>query len=773
VNGPAARSSRYPFLPDTLRPSQRAILEGYQGGYMGISAVPGSGKTFTLSLLAARLILSGALDIRQEVLVVTVTHSAVDNFNRRINEFLAKGRKTGLALPGLGYRVRTLHGLANDIIRENPGKVQLANDFSILDETESNRIREQSAAAWLKSHPTFFDEYLDPELAPGKADQIRLQQYPQLVQGITSNIIRVAKDRELTPEALQRRMKDLPERLPLLEMGLAVYQDYQRALNYRGAIDFDDLIRLALAALRADPSLLERMRAQWPYILEDEAQDSSRLQEEVLRLLAGPEGNWVRVGDPNQAIYETFTTADPQFLVNFIHSPGVMRKELPVSGRSTLSIIQLANHLIDWCDRAHPNREAAGALVAPFIQPTGPGDPQPNPPDEGSQIHLHASKISPQEEIHRVVLSLVNWQQAQDELPEENRETLVVLEHSNHRASEIANALRKHNVDPVELLHTTTATRHSAGALTYLLRALADPQSPHLLARAYSVWRRADRTAQGGQPALLRDINNRAAAHLRKLPQVEDYLYPLPGEDWLEGSGLQESDPAVYERLDEFRGVVRRWHGAALLPIDQIILTLAQDVFREPADLAIAQKLAAVLRQKSASNPDWYLPQMSDELENIARDRRRFLGFSEDDTGFSPESYRGRIVITTMHKAKGLEWDRVYMLSCNNYIFPSGMPYDTYRSERWYFRDRVNLEAEALAQLDAALSNDLYEWYEPGRATEKARMNTVRERLRLLYVCVTRARKALIMTWNTGTRGEQLAAQPFLAMQEFREKQLV
>ena len=49
--------------------------------------------------------------------------------------------------------------------------------------------------------------------------------------------------------------------------------------------------------------------------------------------------------------------------------------------------------------------------------------------------------------------------------------------------------------------------------------------------------------------------------------------------------------------------MVRRWHGAALLPIDQVLLTLAQDLFSEPADLAIAHKLAAVLRQAERQPP--------------------------------------------------------------------------------------------------------------------------------------------------------------------------
>ncbi len=108
-------------------------------------------------------------------------------------------------------------------------------------------------------------------------------------------------------------------------MGAAIYADYQRALAYRGAVDFDDLIRLALQALESDEALLLRLRQRWPYILEDEAQDSSRLQERILRTLAGPTGNWVRVGDPNQAIFETFTTASPEHLRRFLRRGGCDR----------------------------------------------------------------------------------------------------------------------------------------------------------------------------------------------------------------------------------------------------------------------------------------------------------------------------------------------------------------------------------------------------------------------------------------------------------------
>ena len=86
-----------------LRPSQKEIMT-YQKGLMGISAVPGSGKTWTLSHLAVKLILSTDLEPDQEILIVTFSNSAADNFSNRIGEQL---RANGL-IEGFGYRVRTL-----------------------------------------------------------------------------------------------------------------------------------------------------------------------------------------------------------------------------------------------------------------------------------------------------------------------------------------------------------------------------------------------------------------------------------------------------------------------------------------------------------------------------------------------------------------------------------------------------------------------------------------------------------------------------------------
>ncbi|HLO32537.1 MAG TPA: ATP-dependent helicase [Anaerolineales bacterium] len=758
------------FIP---RPSQEKILE-YRHGHLGIAAVPGAGKTQILSALAAQIIASGSLASDQEVLIVTLVNSAVDNFEARIKRFFDNPLQALYK-----YRIRTLHGLAHDIVREKPGRVGLDERFAIIDEREADFIRREAVKAWLGAHAESLDDYLDPNMDPAKRDWVRRDQLPEMISNLALAFIRSSKDRRLTPEKLRALLDRQPAPLPLAELGLEIYADYQRALTYRAAVDFDDLIRLALDILEMDEEYLERVRYRFPFILEDEAQDSSRLQQNILGLLSGPNGNWVRVGDPNQAIFETFTTASPELLRQFIaENPSV---DMPESGRSQQSIIDLANYLIDWVMNEHPVEETRTALAPPYIEPVPPGDPQPNPEDDRSAIHFASKRLTAEEETKLVVDSLSRW------LPSHGDSTVAVLVPRNTRGVEVINALRAKNIQHVEFLSSTSNTRAAAGALSNLISYLADPQSAQKLAKAYQVWRR-DWKEVKERAVLIHDTS----AWLRKVGNVEDYVNPdlafargeslrpsaLRAERTLSErtrdeveveAGVGEAEAVIAENeteqviteLNDFRVHLRRWLEAVMLPIDQLVLTLAQDVFTEAADLALAHKLALVLRKAADDHTEWRLPELTAELAVIAKNERRFIGFSNEDSGFDPDQHKGKVVVTTMHKAKGLEWDRVYLMSANNYDFPSNQPNDRFISEKWFLRNNLNLEAEALAQLNAALSSSEYDWYDEGAATLAARVDYVKERLRLFYVGITRAKKELIVTWNTGRQGD---ATPSLAL---------
>ena len=356
------------FIP---RPKQAEVL-AYRRGAMGVAAVPGSGKTATLSYLAAQLLAETELADGQEILIVTLVNSAVANFARQVNEYI---KDDGL-LPGYGYRVRTLHSLANDIVRQKPTVAGLDEQFSIVDEREGNEILAAAVDAWVRRFPEAPDDYLGPDYV--EKGFYRTQKWAEILVDTARNFIKQAKDDLLGPDEMLAALERYPGELPLAQICAQIYQDYDRALAYRGAVDFQDLIRLALGVLQKDSDFLAALQQKWVYILEDEAQDSSRLQEDILRLLAGERCNWVRVGDPNQAIFETFTTADPRYLREFISAPGVVGRELPNSGRSARSIQRLANRLdrmvagasacgdsrTDAADAALHSADAAGRSAA-------------------------------------------------------------------------------------------------------------------------------------------------------------------------------------------------------------------------------------------------------------------------------------------------------------------------------------------------------------------------------------------------------------------------
>ncbi len=741
------------------RPRQQEVIN-YPGGKMGVSAVPGSGKTQTLSYLAAKILANNHIKDDQEVLIVTLINSAVNNFSQRIGSFM---QSFGM-LPNVGYRVRTLHGVAHDIVRERPDLVGLDTQFQIIDERESNQILNAAVDSWMKQNPEFIREWSN-EADQNRNDPSFYSGWQRSISSIASNFIRQAKDLQATPNDISIRMQEMNYQHPLIDFGITIYEDYQRALQYRSAVDFDDLIRFALQAIHIDPDYLARLRYRWPYILEDESQDSSKLQEEIIRTISGPEGNWVRVGDPNQAIYETFTTASPEYLKAFLSEPDVIEKALPNSGRSSASIISLANELIRWCIEDHPVEAVRNALTPPYILPTPLGDPQPNPEDRPDMIFFYDKKMNADKEIHTIVSSLKKW------LPNNQDKTVAVLVPRNERGAKIVEQLQQNQLPYLEMLQTSLPTRQTAAILSAALQFLANPTHTNHLINLYDLF---DRQMELTNQKLRKNI----AQILRSCTYLEQYLYPLPDQDWL--SSLQPEFIKEFDKVTEvlinFRSTLSLWQKATELPINQLLITIGQDLFTKQSELALTHKLALMLEQATHNHPDWTLPQFADELELIALNRRKMFGFDEEDNGFDPEAHKGKVVITTYHKSKGLEWDRVYLLSVNTYDFPSALPGDEFMSEKYFYKTPINLEAETLAKLKALINRDIEALFmEEGYATQQSRYEYAAERIRLLYVGITRAKQELVLTWNVGNthfkRQVPLSASiPYKALQAFWEQ---
>lgn len=737
----------------TPREEQKLVLS-YTGGTMGISAVPGSGKTFTLSALAADLIEKlvkscGDQEPDQEILIVTFSNAAALNFSARIAAFLAE---RGL-LPGIGYKVCTLHSMALDIIRGHTQQLGIAEDFTVLDEVGSDALLQRAVDLWLDADMRdTFDLVVDPNLRPETQDEKYREKWRQDVTDIVRNVISQAKDYHITPEELRDDLALTDDRFarPLLEMVCDIYGFYQTQLRNYPAMDFADLMFNAYRLLASDSGYLAYLQNRWPYILEDEAQDSSLIQEEVLRLLTARSGNWVRVGDPNQAINETFTTANPKYLRNFI-AKAQLSVPMETAGRSQRSVLAQANRLVNYVVSAHPNPACRDGLAPTYVRLTRPDDRQGNPPDDPSRIVYDPQLYSTRDEVD--VVSRLAVKHAQ----EHPNETIAILTPSNDYGKEFVNRLEELPIEVVEVLKSTKKARASADVIAVVLDWLSLPLNrKHCLA----LFRMLYSEREKGEFYLTAEDQARVTAALEALEHPEEFFYPVSEESLKELIESWGFDEFLQQTLFRFRYFLKRWLDARFLPIDQLILLIGQDLFHTSEDLCCAGQIGILLSQIVRMNPELGLGSMAAEVRRIAANANLYAGLRGSDSQFDPNDYPGKIVVTTYHKAKGLEWDQVFLTSCNNYDFPDGSEaqYANRRYKPRYVRDGLDLQAEILQALKAVSGVEPGLRYRRGDGSREAWLDGVKERLRLLYVGITRAKKGLYVSFNSGRFGKTTEA---------------
>lgn len=698
------------------REGQRQILE-YQGGLMGVSAVPGSGKTTTIAALTARLITRG-LPQGGRVLVVTYQNAAVENLRTCIREELEARQRLQI-----GCDVRTLHSLSYGLVRAHPGLAGAAADFQVLDERASHHLLDKAVRLWNSQNTRVWGRLAPTEYYGERWEQ----EWQRIALQLARTAITTAKNRRFSPEALLQRLDQAGQEADrFLRIGAQLYQLYQQQVETVAGMDFNDLVWLAVDLLERHPDLRARLRRRWPVVLEDEAQDSVPLQEELLGLLVGEGGNWIRVGDPNQSIMSTFTAAAPRYLRRFLEREDVERVEMSISGRCAPRILDLANRLVEWTCQHHPvEKTRRQAFRRQRIEPTAPGDPQQNPPDEQSEVAFR--------EYHNQLEEFADVARRAALFAERHPDcTLAILVPTNRLGYELGECLRQRGIDFDEMLQSSRASRQVADTLGGVLEYLAGPLQRHRLEQAYRLlrdhWPEAARSGDPQQVGLL----------LRSCYRPESLLFPAPGARMEEAlPPIGEIPPKDLEEIRTLAQALRRWLRAASLPVDQLVLTVAQDLLAE-GDLSRAQKLAAYLRNRGEQHPDWRLPELAHELGQVSRGRAAVL--AEEEGSYEPRP--GRIGLTTMHKAKGLEWDLVYLVGVDGSWFPHTLE-DHFRGEYDFLGGDPAEEARAalLALVGEGGGDGL-------PATAGAHLEIIAERLRLLYVGITRARRYLAISWS-------------------------
>lgn len=157
-----------------------------------------------------------------------------------------------------------------------------------------------------------------------------------------ANTISRAKDELKTPVRFAREHES-DYRLTKIAQ---IYAEYQRRLKEANALDFDDLILYTVALLANHEDIRTYYQNKFRYIMIDEYQDTNRAQDQLARLLTGPESNICVVGDDDQSIYR-FRGADVTNILNFErHFPALETIRLEQNYRSTQRILDAANKVI-------------------------------------------------------------------------------------------------------------------------------------------------------------------------------------------------------------------------------------------------------------------------------------------------------------------------------------------------------------------------------------------------------------------------------------------
>lgn len=279
----------------------------YGDGPLLVLAGAGSGKTRVLTYRYAYLVNERYVN-PYNILAITFTNKAAGEMKTRIGALLGES----ILSPWIG----TFHACCGKILRRNAALLGYDSHFTIYAESESL----ETVKAAIK-HLN-----LDDKLYP-----------PKMLRALIGKF----KDRMQTPQDVMSEAETYDQRI-----NARVYAEYQNILKKSNCMDFDDMILYTVKLFEENPDVLNYYRGLFRYILVDEYQDTNKVQDRLVNILAGANGNLCVVGDDDQSIY-SFRGAEVDNILNFEHRhPSAKVIKLEQNYRSTGSILKIANDLI-------------------------------------------------------------------------------------------------------------------------------------------------------------------------------------------------------------------------------------------------------------------------------------------------------------------------------------------------------------------------------------------------------------------------------------------
>jgi len=318
-----------------LNKEQKEALETLDGPVL-IVAGPGTGKTQLLSERAANIVRK-ARALPENILIVTFTNAAAGAMRERLAAIMGPG--------GYNIEVETFHSFANSIVLESEAAIGYVKDKIDMTEIETIRALEHilDNTPGVETLKPFGAPYvhlgeIQSRISELKNEGITPKEFKKYLAGILPDDVDV-------DEKYIRRLRSLS----LIYEKYEALKDSESSILFdnRGRKDYDDMILIAIEALRKEAELRKKFHRQYKYVMVDEYQDTNGAQLELLfHILSGNSPNLCCVGDDDQAIYRFQGATLSNFHILHKKFPSLKTIVLKTNYRSTGDIVDLSSKII-------------------------------------------------------------------------------------------------------------------------------------------------------------------------------------------------------------------------------------------------------------------------------------------------------------------------------------------------------------------------------------------------------------------------------------------
>ena len=594
-----------------LNPAQRAAVESYNEPSL-IIAGAGSGKTRVLTTRIAYMLAQGVAP--HSILALTFTNKAAREMRERIEKMVGPQSKY--------ICMGTFHSVFSRILRENADVLGYPKEYTIYEPTDSKNLLKT-----IIKERNLNDEKYKPNVIASR--------------------ISMAKNNLITPGAyLQNTMLAAEDRqMQIPEFG-NLYAEYCRRCKLNGAMDFDDLLLQTNFLFRDHPEVLARYQERFQYVLVDEYQDTNNAQYIIVRRLAQFHSRICVVGDDAQSIY-SFRGAKIENILSFQRDyPQAKVFKLEQNYRSTQTIVDAANSVIDKNSRKLKKRcfseGASGEKIRIFKAYT-----------DREEADMVVSDLR-----DRVREGSGNWSDA------------AILYRTNNQSQALENALRQKGIPYLIYKGSSFYDHKEVKDILSYFRLIINPLDDEAFKRIINT------PARGiGDTTVERIATIAQSRQVSMWEAVDTMVQQVPAD---------AVEKAIVRKVAEFVALIRslsleREHkGLYDFGMEVAVRSGLLPHYRLQ-NTPEAQSAVANL-EEVVNSMQMFHEQVEAEIRNGEREQFESATIEEwlqnlmlltDMDNQDNEEEKERVTLMTVHSAKGLEYEYIYVVGCEENLFPS------------------------------------------------------------------------------------------------------